>query len=49
MVFVIFCNVLIAEIASAMRTDSNCRDHFAHYGEIAECVVMTEKDLSILS
>ena len=49
MVFVIFCNVVIAEIASAMRTDSNCRDHFAHYGEIAECVVMTEKDLSILS
>jgi len=21
-----------------------CRDHFAQYGEIAECVVMTEKE-----
>ena len=21
-----------------------CRDHFSHYGEIAECVVMMDKD-----
>ena len=35
-----------SEMASSQLTGHlRCRDHFSHYGEIAECVVMTEKDV----